>query len=358
MSPKKIYFDESGFTGYNLMDPQQPVFAIASTDIEPELAEDLLKKAFPKYQGAEFKFSNITKPTNISGLPYLAANIKEYTKRIHIEVIDKKFIILRKMLDFLVEPLYYHTGYNFVSNGYTWQYANSVFVGLKYVSEVDVYDELIAAYSEFSQAPSKESLKMLASTIKALEQKVSLEVKHYLAEMRQGCDSFDQFNNFETFRKTNDLQLTVMLKILIRWRQQYEQDFIVVHDDSASFARSREMWTALTEMNAPNYLYTLGDKTQVLFPLRVLQTESVDSKQNHSIQLCDIIAGFATLFSKMDPNNKQAEIIQKAWDQGFGNIACTTITFRQDFAKVPPPNRTGPDVVDILGAMMTRKPIN
>lgn len=36
---KTIYCDESGFTGYNLLDPAQPVFAIASACIEEGEAE-------------------------------------------------------------------------------------------------------------------------------------------------------------------------------------------------------------------------------------------------------------------------------------------------------------------------------
>lgn len=33
MATKTLYFDESGYTGYNLLDPAQPVFAIASTGV-------------------------------------------------------------------------------------------------------------------------------------------------------------------------------------------------------------------------------------------------------------------------------------------------------------------------------------
>ena len=59
MPTRNLYFDESGFTGYNLLDPQQPVFCIASTDIGPDEAQAILRESFPRYQGQEYKFQNI-----------------------------------------------------------------------------------------------------------------------------------------------------------------------------------------------------------------------------------------------------------------------------------------------------------
>ena len=58
MVARTLYFDESGFTGDNLLDSTQPIFAIASTDLEPEVAEVILRETFPRYGGNEFKFSN------------------------------------------------------------------------------------------------------------------------------------------------------------------------------------------------------------------------------------------------------------------------------------------------------------
>lgn len=40
-----VYCDESGFTGNNLLDKSQPVFAYAAVAIEPESAEAILQTA-------------------------------------------------------------------------------------------------------------------------------------------------------------------------------------------------------------------------------------------------------------------------------------------------------------------------
>jgi hypothetical protein len=53
MPVRTIYFDEAGYTGYNLLDSVQPIFVIASVDIEEQLASEILQSSFPKYQGGE-----------------------------------------------------------------------------------------------------------------------------------------------------------------------------------------------------------------------------------------------------------------------------------------------------------------
>ena len=59
MTQRTIYFDESGFTGYNLLDPDQPVFAVASADIEDARAEEILRSSFPHNRADEHHFTRI-----------------------------------------------------------------------------------------------------------------------------------------------------------------------------------------------------------------------------------------------------------------------------------------------------------
>ena len=80
MPMRTIYCDESGFTGYNLLDPRQPIFAVASASIDEQRAEAILRESFPNYQGAEFKFSNVWGSKNRAGLlkfvGYLDADLR------------------------------------------------------------------------------------------------------------------------------------------------------------------------------------------------------------------------------------------------------------------------------------------
>jgi hypothetical protein len=65
---KTIYFDESGFTGYNYLDPLQPIFTLASRDITPDLSEKTLRIHFQIIRGRNLSFPIYGSQTVISFL--------------------------------------------------------------------------------------------------------------------------------------------------------------------------------------------------------------------------------------------------------------------------------------------------
>lgn len=58
---KTVYFDESGQTGTNLFDRDQPFFTIGSTDTEPGEAADIIAACFPRHAGDELKSKRLFK---------------------------------------------------------------------------------------------------------------------------------------------------------------------------------------------------------------------------------------------------------------------------------------------------------
>lgn len=91
MPIKSLYFDESGFTGYNLLDPVQPFFVIASTDLDPGVSEQILRTSFPRYQGPEFKFSRIWGSNNRNGLIEFGRHFASRGENAFIWMTDKRF---------------------------------------------------------------------------------------------------------------------------------------------------------------------------------------------------------------------------------------------------------------------------
>lgn len=55
-----LYFDESGHTGENLLDENQPIFTLASVKLESGQADELLS-VLPPSQGVEHKASSLTR---------------------------------------------------------------------------------------------------------------------------------------------------------------------------------------------------------------------------------------------------------------------------------------------------------
>src|SRR5689334_1941328 len=96
-----IFFDESGFTGTALLDPVQPYFVIASSSIDNATAGDILKRAFPDYQGGEYKFKNIwARPRSRAKIVDFCRMAGELSSSLFVWQVDKKYCVLVKMIDF------------------------------------------------------------------------------------------------------------------------------------------------------------------------------------------------------------------------------------------------------------------
>ncbi|GEM67994.1 hypothetical protein SMI01S_16000 [Sphingobacterium mizutaii NBRC 14946 = DSM 11724] len=351
---KTIYFDESGFTGYNYLDPQQPLFAITSTDIEPDLAEYILKRSFPKYQSEEYKFSNIVNSKNEIYLTTFAKELKPYIVRCLSFTIDKRFAMLIKMIEYFIEPLANSSGTAFYKDGFNVKFANYVYVGLTTISKIDVYDDVLATYQQFSRNASKDSLKILLQNLKDIRDKTVFEVATLIDQMIEGARVVERFVNFDTYKKTNDLQLATMLGLVGRWRQRSDEDFEIIHDKSSNFYRNLDVWKSITKPDVPEFIHPLPDGTSVKFPLKIVDTKSEDSKINRSIQLCDIIAGFITQRSKIQSGLvRNKEVYAEALKLGLGELTATGIHPGYDFPTFPPPRKTKHDHVDIMSSLIS-----
>jgi len=344
---KNIYFDESGFTGYNYLDPLQPIFTLASTDIFPEIAEIILKESFPNYKGEEFKFSSLWKSSR-KLFPDFAAKLKPYGEGIHFWVIDKPFTVLVKMVDFLVEPGITAAGYDFLADGFGRKYANYIHFGLKNLGTPGCLEELLEGYQLFSREPSKASLHTFRATLKRVYKKQSLEVKTLIGEMIEGANNFEQYSDLATFKATNDLQFTAMLAAVADWRKKFSEDFSIMHDASSNFLRQKETWETVTSKSVSQQLHPLGDGTYVEFPLRVLATHSVDSKDNYSVQLCDLLAGFAARHFDLKQTKEERDILDAMVEAGLSAASFNSIRPGNDFPNFPPKKLNGPDAVDLM----------
>jgi hypothetical protein len=166
---KTLYFDESGFTGYNLLDPAQPIFTVASSDVDEQLALDILRDAFPRYQGPEYKFTNIWSSGNREGLRKFSMRLSDLGQSAFVYMVDKRFGVLTKIVDFLVEPIITRAGFDFYDEGFCWKYANYIHFGLTQVVSPELYLALTNAYQSFSRDPNEATLHQLQWHLGAME---------------------------------------------------------------------------------------------------------------------------------------------------------------------------------------------
>jgi hypothetical protein len=354
MMPNKIlYFDEAGFTGYNLLDPAQPIFVIASSDVGEEEARDILAASFPRYQGNEYKFSNIWNSGNRNGLITFAKRFRPLANRAFTYIIFKKFAVLTKVVDFLIEPMMTNAGYDFYAEGFCWKYANYIHYGLTEFAPPELLDAIIAAYQEFSRNPNEDTLARLQWRLGVMAQSIGEPVQIFLDQMATGASLFRRYNNLATFRGSDELQVTTMIASIGHWRVRHAEDFDVIHDDSSNFLRHREMWERITNNNVPRQLHGMGDGTMVEFPLRVVSTRAVDSRTSYAIQFCDMLAGLASRHFNLQLADEDRDFMNDVVRAGLCELTFNGIRPATVFPDCIPPRRLqGPDIVDQMRDIM------
>ena len=346
MSERTIYFDESGFTGSNLLDGEQPYFAVASTVMEPEDAADILRESFPHYQGQEFKFSNIWRSRrNRNRLPEFVRNIGSSPEHVFVWWVDKKFAVLCKIIDFLVEPIMTNAGYDFYGEGFSLKFSNYIHFGLTHVAKDELYTDILHAYQRFSRDPHKASLRILQKDVQDLLSKTGEPMRSLLEPVSIGADLFELHSDLDTFGSTGDIQVTCVMRSVVHWRESYSEDFRIVHDDSSNFFRRRHLWNRLVSQDVPDQLLPAADGTDIQFPLRVLSTTSTDSKKNDAVQLCDILAGLTVRCLEFRVR-ESCQLLEAVIDAGFGAVPCGAIRPGTDFPDFPPKRLVGPDAID------------
>lgn len=351
--PQTLYFDEAGFTGYNLLDPVQPVFAIASTDVDPEAASAILADSFRGYRGAEYKLSNIWRTNARQGLLRFAEHVASLGDRTLVYIIHKRMAVLTKMADFLIEPIITDTGYDFYADGFCWKYSNYMYFGFTLTEPPELLDRLLAIYMEFSRDPNQQSLQLLQERLRLMANSAGEKTRVFLEQMVNGAEAFNHFNDMENFRSSNELHTGTMIALVSRWRQRSDRDFVVVHDASSVFLRNRRMWENVTNPEVGKASHIMGDGTNAPFPLRVVSTLPVDSRDNASVQFCDILAGLSVKMHGATPDNLDYAFFNELWSTGLSALTLDGITPLPVFPdQIPPRKLDGPDVVDQLAAII------
>jgi hypothetical protein len=117
--PRLLYFDESGFTGVDLMNRSQPVFVLATHDLSQEECLALRDKHFSRVKASELKHDTLGKRPNQQQmvLAFLEDLGKSHPGRVWVGVVHKRYALLGKIVDHLVHSAMEEDGLDLYERG-------------------------------------------------------------------------------------------------------------------------------------------------------------------------------------------------------------------------------------------------
>ena len=349
---KTLYFDESGHTGANLLDVEQPYFSVASTDFDADEARAVIAQCFPKYRGDELKFGKLFKyPSNYGPLTEFARVAGTQSNRFSCYLIDKKFATLAKVVDWFAEPVASAGGRDWYKHDYGARWANMFYYALSLPGNEGLLDEINALYDRLASQRTEDALSRMQSRYTELAESGPDTIKPFMNLVASGAHMFDRWYSLNTFADRNEIHVTCVVDLVARWRARHEEDFVIIHDQSTHFFKRRGLWERFMSVAARDGVVQVGAKS-ITFPLRVVSTTPGDSKLFPSLQLCDLIAGY---FAKAKlPTLKEAETkaIHQMGETGLRKIGGGCILPGSEFPDGPPELTTGPDAVDQIRILL------
>ncbi|WP_435592989.1 hypothetical protein [Nocardia sp. bgisy118] len=155
--PIWVAADESGSSGENLVDPQGGVFAHASVRIDDKTAGDLLtdlRQQAGATQSPEAKFSQFKTKRGREALASALAPGGALADCVVITVAEKRYLVVSKMIDLLVEELTHDRGIDLYSNGTARNLAVTFFQdGPRGLGEL--WEPLMAAFVSLARATQR-----------------------------------------------------------------------------------------------------------------------------------------------------------------------------------------------------------
>jgi hypothetical protein len=344
MAITNIYFDESGNTGTELLDPQQPYFTTGSTDIPEDEAADIIKRCFPRHKAAELKSKEIFKRhQGRQAFLSFAKEVALQPERFVATKINKRFTVLCKMVDHLTEPVLHAAGYDFYKDDYAARYANMAYFAFENFLSKEDSTALFKAYNAFARSPDANLLHVLQTTLKDVESNAPEGPDMFLSLMVEGANRLDG-TDLSSLADSNDIHVTSLVSSMGHWQSRHTAPFAVYHDESMHFFSRSERWSEMTDPNHPPQVIQVGQKTLTL-PISVVSTTSALSHQCASLQLSDLIAGFVFRAHASSDTEFQA-FVQDAIKAGMGEMAIYPVDAGTNFVDGPPAVADGPDAID------------
>jgi hypothetical protein len=314
-----VYADETHNTGENLVDDDQPVFAVGGANLPNDLACDLVgqvKRSRPQGAG-EPKYQALSRrPAGKATLLSVLSQLPDGAAKVVIA--NKRYMTVSKIVDLMAEPMMYESGYNMLADGSAKALAHFVFFFGPRQHNKHAFDAVLRSF-----------IGVMRNGLAGVE-KYAMVVEDYLATLPpQEQDTFKfallpsrsmlvrliAERENDSHMDTLDPAVPAVAMLCDAFHTQLGP-FNLVHDDSKVIERSAPLLLNMDKLPDPR---NPANKNLAL-PARTIQL--AESKEIPQLQIVDWVAGAARDLgmSYLDPPRKTVsgewETMVKSWVVG------------------------------------------
>jgi hypothetical protein len=280
--------DESGYTGFDLLNQEQPFQGATAIAIEDDEAARLILEHFPRLQAAELKYRALSRRKgNHPRLLALMREILSHHKCV-THVCDKRFLLLLKFLDYAVEPFYYERGIDFYENGQNYSLASILY----YIGPQLLGDQAMASLERaFQDAMKLKTPAALAKLVACAQQTKWQELPEAMGPLARFAAP-ECLGAIATPGATTDIALVIVIALITRMEAMSDGPYRVEHDQSKNLLTYHDVLQRQID-HVGNVEFRQSQIASIRFPLKLTAVTQVDSKRSPAVQLADIMIGAA-----------------------------------------------------------------
>jgi hypothetical protein len=289
---QKIYFDESGFTGNNLLSPDQRYFAYASVACDDAEAETFVNELIKKYgiQGGELKGSKLIRFNK--GRKAIDEILVRFGDRLKISISEKKFALACKFHEYIFEPCYSEANSLFYGIGFHRFIANILYV--EFVARGAGAEQIFEEFEELIRNKDESKLESIFSSSAHPKNSQILRQVREFAQYRAD----DIRRELESLGDTGvgkwalDLTSSALFTLLANWGTIYPS-ITAICDPSKPLQENQGVFNAMVNREDEQIFSELmGERHPITFNLSE-PLVFADSKVTHGIQIADVAAAAA-----------------------------------------------------------------
>jgi len=297
----RVYFDESGNTGQNLLDAADPIFVLSSCRFSTDAEKQALEH-FKSYKGSELKYSRLrkTEAGQRAVLRFLEDTLMDSLSAAAF-VIHKPFMIVTKYCDMVLEPSAREAGLNFYERGLNIATANLLTTTMPVFLNPKTWNNFLAAFVRVV----RERTQVAFMDFVRLAELVHSHLNHTERDMANWITPVLLLRQEEFFKTLGEHELDPLVPsyyvLADHWGRRLGERFEIWADQSKVLVKERERLLALADQDIAPVVQGF-DRRQMEFPLKVASINAVDSTAERQVQLADVIGG--TLAGALKSNNR------------------------------------------------------
>jgi len=280
--------DESGYTGFDLLNLDQRFQGASAIAITDQDAARLIKEHFPKMQASEVKYRVLARrAANHQRLLSIQRDSLTHFKCVTF-VGEKRFLLVLMFVDYAIEPFYYERGADFYQDGQNFALASLLTIAGPTLLGEAAFDNLLASFQNAVKEKTVDALNALVSAAKATNWQAFPEALGPLAKYA----SPECLSAIATPGVKTDAAFVVLLALISRIEVMAEGPYRVEHDRSKNLLAYHDLLQRFIEHDQ-NIEFRQSEIAAIKFPLKLTEVTQVDSKASPAVQLADLMIGAA-----------------------------------------------------------------